>query len=402
VKIPSKPLPLTEFVILLALMISIVALSTDMMLPALGAIGDDLQVANRNDTQLVISALFLGFAVGQVIAGPVSDSVGRKKVIYAGYLLFIAGCFLSIFSENLPVMLLGRVMQGLGAACPRVVTVAIVRDYYEGRVMARIMSIIMALFITVPVIAPALGQGVTLLVGWRAIFVLLLSLALVTSIWFAARHPETHPVTARRAFSPTNLISGLAEVCRHRASVGYTLGFGIIKGAFLAYLSSAQQIFQISFKTGTLFPLYFAIAASAIGVAAFVNAKLVIRLGMRYLNWRALIGVTLVSFLFVPVVVMADGVPPLWLFMAWQLASFFCFGIVFGNSNALAMEPLGKIAGLGAAFVGSVSTFISLPLGWFIGRSFDGGVTPLVTGFAVLGLISLTAMIWTERKHRNR
>lgn len=397
-KTPSEPLSVAEFVILLALMISIVALSTDMMLPALGAIGSDLRVANPNDRQLVISALFLGFAAGQTIAGPLSDSIGRKPAIYAGYVLFIAGCLLAIFSTSFTVMLIGRVMQGVGAASPRIVAMALVRDCYDGRVMARIMSIIMSIFIIVPVIAPTIGQGVSLTAGWRTIFVLLLTLALVSFVWFAARQPETLSVDARRAFSVPNLLSGIAEICRQRASVGYTLGFGFIKGAFLAYLSSAQQIFNISFDVGLLFPLYFAIAALAIGSAAALNSKLVIRFGMRFLSARALIGVTVISTGFIPLVVMSDGIPPLWLFMVWQLSSFFCIGMVFGNFNALAMEPLGHMAGLGAAFVGSVSTFVSLPLGWAIGQSFDGGVLPLVTGFAVLGLISLLVMIWTERR----
>lgn len=378
-------------------MISIVALSTDMMLPALGAIGRELQVANPNDTQFVVSTLFLGFAAGQVIAGPLSDSIGRKPVIYAGYLLFIAGCLLAIFSTSFTIMLVGRVMQGLGASCPRIVTIALIRDCYDGRVMARIMSIVMAIFIAVPAIAPTIGQLVSFAAGWRAIFILLLALALVSLVWFAARQPETLPASARRAFSLPNLLSGIAEVCRQRASLGYTLSFGFIKGAFLAYLSSAQQIFQVSFETGALFPLYFSIAALAIGAAAALNSKLVMRFGMRFLNWRALIGITAISAAFVPLVVMTEGVPPLWLFMGWQLASFFCIGILFGNFNALAMEPLGHMAGLGAAFVGSLSTFVSLPLAWAIGQSFDGGVLPLVAGFAVLGLTSLVVMVWTER-----
>lgn len=397
-KAPTEPLPLAEFVVLLALMISIVALSTDMMLPALGAIGSDLRVANPNDTQLVVSALFLGFAAGQVVAGPLSDSVGRKPVIYAGYLLFIAGCLLSIFSESFTVMLVGRVMQGLGASCPRIVTMALVRDCYDGRLMARILSLVMAIFIIVPAVAPAIGQGVSIAAGWRAIFVLLLTMALVSLVWLAVRQPETLPTDARRAFSFSSFFSGIAEVCRQRASVGYTLGLGFIKGAFLAYLSSAQQIFQVSFEAGLLFPLYFAIAALAIGAAAALNSKLVMRFGMRFLNWRALVAITAISACFVPLVFVMEGVPPLWLFLLWQLASFFCVGIMFGNFNALAMEPLGRMAGLGAAFVGSVSTFVSLPLAWAIGGSFDGGVLPLVIGFAVLGLVSLVTTIWTERQ----
>jgi DHA1 family bicyclomycin/chloramphenicol resistance-like MFS transporter len=395
---PDKPLPFVEFIILLALMVSIVALATDVMLPALDIIGRDLGVADPNDTQIIISSLFLGFAAGQIAAGPVSDAIGRKPVIYIGYIVFIAGCLLSLFSTSFSMMLVGRVLQGLGAACPRIVTMALVRDGYEGRAMARIMSIVMAVFIIVPAIAPAVGQVTILLAGWRATFVLLLVLAVITFIWFAARQPETLAVASRRAVSLRNFSAGIREACGHRTTVGYTVGAGCIFGAFIGYLSSSQQIFQTTFNTGTDFPLYFGAAALAIGASSIFNSRMVMRFGMRFLTWRAVIGATVISTVFLIPVLLNDGVPPLWLFMAWLLANFFCIGIMFGNFNALAMEPLGHMAGLGAALVGSASTFISLPLGWTIGHSFDGGVLPLVAGFALLGSMAILVMIWTDRK----
>ncbi|MGI9433517.1 MAG: multidrug effflux MFS transporter [Geminicoccaceae bacterium] len=394
----SDPLPLAEFVVLLAMMISIVALSTDIMLPALDIMGQDLNVAGANDIQLVVSSLFLGFALGQIVAGPVSDSIGRKPVIYVGYLVFIVGCLLSMFASDLTIMLAGRVLQGLGASCPRIVTVALVRDGYAGRAMARIMSIVMAIFIIVPAIAPAIGQGVIVLAGWRATFALLLMLSIAALAWFALRQPETLSASERRIFSISNVWAGTLEVCSHRTVIGYTLGAGCIFGAFLGYLSSAQQIFQISFDKGSLFPFYFGVAALSIGAASLVNSKLVMRLGMRVLTWRALVGSTLVSAGFLFPVMMTGGVPPFWLFMLWLLTNFFFVGIMFGNFNALAMEPVGHMAGLGAALIGSLSTLISLPLGWVVGHRFDGGVFPLVVGFAVLGGAALVAMIWAERK----
>ena len=397
----SKPLPIVEFVILLATMVSIVALATDIMLPALDVMGRDLGVADPNDTQLVISSLFLGFAAGQVVAGPVSDSIGRKPVIFVGYLVFIAGCLLSIFATGLTVMLAGRVLQGIGAAGPRIVTIALVRDGYEGRAMARIMSIVMAVFIIVPAIAPAIGQGVIITAGWRATFVLLLALAVVSLAWFLARQPETLPDGARRAFSLLNIMTGIKEACGYRAAMGYTLGAGCVFGTFLGYLSSAQQIFQVSFGAGSLFPLYFGFAALAFGAASMLNARLVMRYGMRFLTWWALIGSAVVSVGFLLPVAVTGGVPPLWLFMVWLLANFFCVGIMFGNFNALAMEPLGHMAGLGAALVGAGSTVVALPLGWLVGAGFDGTVWPLVAGFAVLGLASLAIMRWAERAPPN-
>ncbi len=396
-KPPTKPLKTPEFVTLLAMMVSILALSIDAMLPALDVIGRDLQVAQPNDVQLVISAMFLGFAAGQLVAGPLSDSYGRKPVIYGGYIIFIAGCLLAMFATSFSVLLAGRVLQGLGAAAPRIVSMALVRDGYEGRAMARIQSIVMAIFILVPAIAPAAGQGVLLVADWRAIFALLLAMALVAFVWFALRQPETLAMEARRRFSVSNVADGIAEAVSYRVMSGYTISAGVIFGAFLGYLSSAQQIFQVAYSTGDLFVLYFGGAALAIGAASIFNSKFVIRLGMRYMTWRALAGLALVSLGFLPFVLALGGLPPLWAFVVWLLVGFFCMGILFGNFSAMAMEPVGHMAGLGAAVVGSVSTFISLPLGWTIGHAFDGTVLPLVAGFAVLSLLSLGVMWWTER-----
>ena len=394
---PSKPLSLAEFVSMLAIMVSIMALSIDAMLPALGAISTDLKLANPNDAQLVVSAMFLGFAVGQIVAGPLSDSYGRKPVIYGGYVVFIAGCVMSLMASDFSMMLAGRVLQGLGAAAPRIVSIALVRDGYEGRAMARIMSIVMAIFILVPAIAPAIGQGVMLVADWRAIFGLLLVMALIAFVWFASRQPETLMPDARRKFSLSNIAGGMREAFGYRAMTGYTIAAGIVFGAFLGYLSSAQQVFQITYDTGQWFAVYFGGAALAIGAASIFNSKRVMQFGMRHLTWHALVGLTVVSALFFPIVMASNGVPSIWLFMAWLLMAFFCMGILFGNFNALAMEPVGHMAGLGAAVVGSLSTFISLPLGWAVGNAFDGTVMALVGGFAVLGGLSLGVMWWTER-----
>ena len=220
----------------------------------------------------------------------------------------------------------------------------------------------------------------------------------MTSIWFALRQAETLAISGRRKFSLTNILSGIGEICRNRVATGFTLAAGLIFGAFLGYLNSAQQIFQIAYQTGAFFPLYFGIAAIAIGVASAINAQLVIRMGMRFLAHRAISGVTIISFLFLIPVVYYSGVPPFLLFMIWLVLTFFGMGILFGNLNALAMEPLGHMAGLGAAFVGSLSTFVSLPLGWVIGDSFDGSVSHLVAGFGVMGLASLVVMRWADRE----
>ncbi len=385
-----------EFVPLVALLMSLVALATDAMLPALPAIGHDLGAPRRNDVQFVITALFLGLGLGQIVFGPLSDRIGRKPAIHAGLVLFMAGCLMSIFAPTFEVMIAGRVLQGIGVAGPRIVTMALVRDQYEGRQMARLMSFAMAVFILVPTVAPALGQGILWLGGWRAIFTTFFAMAVIAFAWFALRQPETLPAARRRPVSPRAIGGAVLEVLRIRATLGYTLATGCAFAPFVAYLSSAQQVFQEAYRTGALFPIYFGVLALAIGGASLANGRLVMKHGMRRLSRAATVSITLVSVVAWTLAFAFEGLPPLWLFMAYLLVVFLCIGLLFGNLNALAMEPLGHIAGLGAAVVASLSTFISVPLGVLVGQSFDGTMYAQIAAFAVCGAGAFVAMNWAE------
>ncbi len=387
-----------EFVALMAMMMSLVALAIDAALPALPQIGADLGVQRANDPQLVVSLLFLGFAVGQLLYGPLSDSVGRKPTVYLGFGLPMIGCICSLLAASFPMMLAGRFLQGIGVAGPRTITLALVRDRYAGKTMARVMSFVMAVFILAPVVAPALGQGILILAGWRAIFGAYLGLVIVVLIWFALRQPETLDPERRIPFTASRIALAAREVLANRTAFGYTAAAGFVFGSFIGYLNSAQQIFQEQYGLGRLFPLYFGIGALAVGCAALLNATLVMRHGMRPLVLRALQVVTGLSIVFLAIAYGLAGHPPLWLLMVYLLVVFFSAGILFGNLNSLAMEPLGHVAGTGAALVGSLSTFISLVLGTAVGQSYNGTVLPLVAGFALFGVGSLAIVHWIERQ----
>lgn len=295
-------------------------------------------------------------------------------------------------------MLAGRIMQGVGVAGPRIVGIALIRDQYEGRAMARVMSFIMTVFILVPIVAPAFGQAILIVAHWRAIFGIYLGLALMILAWFALRQPETLAPNRRIPFSLTRIGAAIREIAGHRTAFGYTITAGFVMGAFIGYLNSAQQIFQTQYGLGQLFPLIFAVLAFSLGCASFFNSRLVMRYGMRLLCFSALLAITGLSAIFFVIAYIQAGHPPLWGVIVYLLLSFFCVGILFGNLNALAMEPLGHIAGVGAAVVGSVSTFISLLLGTLIGQSYNGTVLPLVGGFALLGAASLVVMRWAEAR----
>ncbi len=387
-----------EFVALMAMMMSLVALSIDAILPALPDIGRDLGVVRANDTQLVISLLFLGFAAGQLIYGPLSDAVGRKPTVYLGFGIIAVGSILSLTGTSFPMMLAGRFLQGVGVAGPRTVTLALVRDRYEGRTMARVMSFVMGIFILAPVVAPALGQGVLLFAGWRAIFGFYLGLVVVVSIWFGIRQPETLAPDRRIPFTAARIAAAAREVLFNRVAFGYTIASGFVFGSFVGYLNSSQQIFQQLYGLGRLFPLYFGIGALSVGCASFVNAGLVMKHGMQLLAVRALQSVSGLSVAFFALAYALGGQPPLWLFMIYLLLVFFSVGILFGNLNALAMQPVGHVAGTGAAIIGSLATFISIVLGTAVGQAYNGTILPLVGGFAGFSIASLLVVHWTERE----
>jgi len=389
-----------EFVALMATLTALVALSIDMVLPSLPAIGASLGVARPNDNQWVISLFFLGFGVGQFFYGPFSDTAGRKPAAFVGLTIFTVGCSLALLSNSLPMMLAGRLLQGIGVAGPRTISIALVRDRFEGREMARVMSLVTAVFILVPVIAPTLGQAVLAAFGWRAIFIVYLVMGVIATIWLAMRQEETLPEARRMPFSLPRLAAAVRTVVTSRVVVGYTVAAGLVFGAFLGYLTSAQQILQEQYALGSKFTFYFGTLAVAIGGASLANAKLVLRYGMRRLSQVALWGIFTVSVVFTGVSALSSGQPPLMLLMAYLMVSFFGIGLLFGNLTTLAMQPLGAIAGTGSAVVGATSMLISLTLGTVIGQIYDGTVLPLVAGFAGLSLCSLAACWWAESATR--
>jgi DHA1 family bicyclomycin/chloramphenicol resistance-like MFS transporter len=293
-------------------------------------------------------------------------------------------------------MLVGRFLQGLGGAGPRTITIALVRDKFEGRSMARVMSIIMAIFILVPIIAPTLGQAVLSVSTWRTIFGTYLGMAIIVGTWFSLRQEETLLADRRMPFTLAKVAGAVRGVLKTRSALGYTVAAGFVFGAFLGYLNSAQQILQQQYGLGSRFPLYFAVLAIALGSASVLNATLVMRYGMRLLSILAVRTTWAVSVAFLGVAYLQGGHPPLWAFMAYLMVAFFFIGLLFGNLNALAMQPLGHVAGTGAAVVGALSTLLSLVFGTTIGQSYNGTVLPLVAGFAILSTLSILAMRWAE------
>ncbi len=384
-----------EFVALMAVLSSLAAFAIDSIVPVLPAMANDLQTDQRQ-IQLVIPVLFAGFSLGLLIYGPLSDTTGRKKMIYYGLGVFILGSFICYLADGIEVMLMGRFLQGLGAASGRSLSVAMIRDIYNGSAMAKVTSSVMSVFILVPVIAPSLGQLISHFTNWRVIFGVLMIQGVIALFWFM-RQSETLHVQNRRPFSLKQNWQHTLFILKSRTSCGYTVALGLTFGAFIGYLILARPILQDQYQLGFLFSLYFAVNAIAIAIAGVVNAKLVMRYGMHKLSVLATQIIALSAFVFFGVVWWYSGQPPLPIFAVYMFITNFCMGILFGNINALAMERLGNIAGIGSSVLGCLSNLIGTLIGSLIGQMYNHTLFPLVIGFLITGSLSCKLLQYSKQ-----
>ena len=388
-----------EFIALIAVLTAMVAMSIDTMLPAVGTIAADLRAANPNDRQFIVLFFFLGLTFGQLFFGPMSDAVGRKPAIYSGLVLYVAGSLLCLFSTNYPMMIIGRLLQGLGASAPRVAALAMVRDGAKGADMARIMSFVMSVFMLVPIFAPSIGQLVLYVASWRYIFAGFVVAAAVAAAWLYLRQAETLTPENRRPISVAELWSGAVEVCRNPIAIGYTLASGFIFSAFISYLGTCQQIFAEQYGQGDKFALWFGGLAIALAIAMILNGNMVRKIGMRAITKQAMRGFLVVWFCLLGFTLLYAGHPPLLVLGVFLLGSFFCSGLLFGNFNSMSMEPMGHIAGMAAAISGFLSSLMAVVLGGIVGRFYDGTLYPLTFAFVVFGLLMWLSTEWAEAKH---
>lgn len=385
-----------EFIALMAALMSVVALAIDALLPALDIIGLAIGTENVVNNQLLITMMFLGLGVGPLLFGPVSDATGRKPVVYVGFGLFLIASVICITAESLTIMIIGRVLQGIGLSAPRTIAIAIIRDLYSGDYMARIMSFVTVVFILVPVIAPALGQLILDTYNWQSIFYVQVIISLMVIIWFWKRQSETLLPSKRVSFSVKVFNTGFNEVIRYKTTMGYTIISGLVVGSFFVYLSASQQIFQQQYGLEDAFPLIFAGLSVAIGSAIFLNGTLVIKYGMEKIITTSLLGFFTISLLYV--VFFYNGInPPLVLLLIFFALQFFAIGFLFGNLRALAMQPVGHIAGIAAAITGFISTFLAVVLSIFIGRFVYNSVLPVFIGFLICSTCSIGILLYLKR-----
>jgi MFS transporter, DHA1 family, multidrug resistance protein len=385
-----RDLALPEFVALMALIFATLAFSIDAMLPAFPAIAAELSPDAPNTVQLILSLFMAGMGIGTFFTGPLSDAFGRLPVIYAGFVVYLIGSVLAHYAPSLETLLAARFLQGLGASGPRIVSMALMRDLHEGRRMAQITSFVMTVFLLVPAVAPWVGQLIISGFGWRAIFAAYVLFALFVAGWIFLRQAETHPRERRRPFTLQGYLSGAKDVLSRRDVVLVILVLSLGFGQMFALLSATQQIYDQTYDQGDNFPNWFMATAAFSAVTTVLNASLVMRLGMR----RIALGAYLFQIVFSALVLIIFEfklIPQpfeLWLYFAWSVSLFFMAGLTFGNLNALALQPLGHMAGMGASLVGAISTVLAVMIAAPISLSFAGTPIPMIIGTVVCSTLA--------------
>lgn len=388
-----------EFVALMASLMSIVALSIDALLPAIPQIGESLGTTDPNANQLLVTMIFLGLGFGQLILGPLSDSFGRKPIVYIGFVIFFVASIICVTTKSFEMMILGRVLQGVGLSSPRSLSISMIRDEFDGDYMAKILSIVVMFFILIPVIAPTLGQFLLNFFNWESIFYFNLVFGLLIMLWFWLRQPETLPKAKRIKFTSHLFIDGTKEFFKYKEAVAFTLVSGFITGSFMVYLSTSQQIFQEQYNLADMFPYIFASLAISVGLATYFNSQLVVKYGMWRISYLASVAYTAIAFLYM-LLFWSGTNPSIYVLIGFFGLQFFSVGFLFGNLRALAMEPLGHIAGIGAAINGFVSTVMAVPIANYIGSFVTHSVLPLFIGFSFFGVLSVLVFVVLKRKNK--
>jgi len=390
------PLAFGEFVTLVAAMMALTALGIDSMLPALPAIGASLDVAEPNHRQYVITAYLIGFAVAQLAYGPLSDRFGRRPVLVVALASYVVTSALAAISGSFELLLIARATMGASAAGCRVVTVALVRDCFSGRAMARVMSLAFMVFMAAPIFAPTFGQGVLWAGGtWRMIFWGVAAAAMIVALWFTLRMPETLAVESRLSLQPRRILSDYGLMLRDRMAVGYTLAIALLSGAMFGFIGSIQQVMEVVFRRPELLTIVFAMVAGTMAVGSFLNSRIVMHLGTRRISHTALSALIVIAAIHLAVTL--AGLEALWSFVLLQALMMACFGLATSNFSAMAMEKMGEIAGTASSLQGFVTTLGGALIGAAIGQSFDGTTVPLYGGFVLMGVTAFVVVAIAER-----
>jgi len=389
------PIPVWEFVAMVAALMALNAFAIDIMLPAMGVIGEHYSLSNPNDQQWILYSYLFGYGAPQLIFGPISDRYGRRNLLLFCIAAYAVFAMLCMATTSFMMLLCVRFLQGVFASGVRVIATSIVRDLTVGRAMASIMSLVMTIFMIVPILAPAIGQGVMVVSSWQWTFGVLGVAAILLFIWVLIRLPETLKVEQQRPLSFVNIRQGFQLVLGNRITLGYMAASGVIFGALFSFIASSEQIFDDVFGVGDRFALWFAIIASVLAIGNYLNSRVVERYGMRRISHGVLfLFIILSSINFLAMTFIGEK---LFIFIPLFALTFGCFGMLGANFSALAMEPQGEVAGTASAVYGFATSTVASGFGFLVSSQFNGSVSPVIMGFIGLGVLSLMVVAFTEK-----
>ena len=391
----TRDISRAEFVALIAALMAVDALAIDIMLPALPNVGDALRVANANDRSLVLTAFLLGFGLPQLVFGPLTDRVGRRAPILIGLAVYVFTALSAPLAPSFATLLGLRFVQGVAAASVRVAMLSAVRDRYSGAAMADIMSLVLAIFLFVPIFMPGVGQLILLVGSWQLVFVVMGLTAGVVALWTFVRLPETLEVERRRTLDFRSVAEGFAMVFTNRIAFWYGLSGTFLFGGILGFVNTSQPIYVGIYKLGVFFPLAFGATAVVAAIASSQTPQIVDRLGVHRTAHGAAVVSTATCTLWLALSV--AGFMPFWLFIAMVAIFVVMLVVLMSTTTSLAMQPLGKVAGTAAAVFGAMQTVGGAVLGYFVAQAFNGAVVPLVGALLIFDLCILACLLIAEK-----
>lgn len=384
-----------EFIALMAMMMALQALCIDAMLPALGAIAQDLRVADPNSRQLVVGVFLFAAGFGALVPGALADRYGRRPVLMTCFAAFVVLALACAMVTDFTALLVLRALHAISSAGLAVLPGAIIRDRFGGDRMARMMSVITVVFMVVPMIAPSFGQAVLLVAGWRWIFGGMAVMGLMVGLWAFLRLPETLRNEYRQPIAACTIAANMAEAATDRAAMGYVVGGALLSGALFGYINSSQQLIGEHFGAGQRFPLLFALMAGGMAFANFFNSRIVERFGARRVSHAALLAYIAMATL--QVIQAHSPHETLWQFIPLMGLNICLMGFIGANFGSIALQPFARIAGAASSFQAFLRMAVGSLLGGLIGQAYDGSARPLAMALLLCGVTALALVLFSEK-----
>ena len=385
-----------EFIALSACTMTLTALGIDIMLPAFGELRRHFGLSGDSTaTARIISFFFMG-QVAQIGFGALSDRFGRIPILRTGFPLYITGGIVAALAPTLELMLAARFVAGMGASAVFMTTIAGVRDRFVGDEMARIMSLIFTIFLFTPVLAPFLGMAILTVSSWQMVFFTPPLFAVIVFVW-SLRLEESLPADQRIALDLATVARSIRKVVSNKTFLRYTIVTTFLFTGLSSYVASSEHIVGEIYGKPELFAWIFAGMGLLMSLCALFNSRLSSRFGARTaIKWLlaayTIIGGVLLLFTWLV------GDPPRMFPFFIGVAMLMAINLAIEpNSSALALEPMGKMAGMASAIYGTAFFFVGASLGSVISALMSHSVVPLVVSFFAIGVIA-TLLVFGDRR----